>query len=197
MSLSRRTAWSFATLTAFLALALAQPAGARTPSEPQVLRLGATADGVTVVAQQPVQFMDTSLGEILTWTWDFSYEPGIPAVDSAEQNPLWTFAEAGLWAVRLEVCNEAGCSNAVKQIEVVEPCLFEADLVVGPLAGPVNDDQTFEACHTITAGEGVTVVGPGGFATFRAGRSVAFGSGFSIDSGGRLRVEIDSRLAVP
>jgi hypothetical protein len=179
-----------------LSLALAAPAAAepRSPSGVQALRMNATSDGVAVVAGQPVQFFDGSVGEPTSWEWDFTYEPGVATVDSREQNPVWTFAEAGLWSVRLEACNDSGCGAAVKQIEVVPPCTLTPDLVLGPSV--VEDTQTFEACHTITAESGFSVIEPGSV-TFRAGRSVAIGNGFSVGGGAGFRVVIDPLLDIP
>lgn len=163
-------------------------------SAPRVLTLGATSDGVSVLVGEEVQFQDGSAGEPTSWSWDFTYDGEVPAVDSVAQNPLWTFDQAGLWAVRLEVCNAAGCSDAVKRIEVVEPCPFLPDLVLSAVT--VADAQTHQACRTITAGAGFAVVQPGEV-VFRAGRTVVLGSGFSVGNGARLRVEIDPALDRP
>jgi len=158
----------------------------------QSLDLAATSP--TVVAGAPVQFFDRSSDEPTSWEWDFSFEVGVPAVDSREQNPVWTFADAGTWAVRLEACNIAGCGVLVKSVDVVPPCNLAPDLVLSSLV--VADAQSFEACHTISAGTGFSIVNPGQ-AVFRAGRTVAFGDGFSVVAGGSLRVEIDPVLDVP
>lgn len=158
------------------------------------IQLSATGEPA-VVAGRAVQFYDTSTGFPASWEWDFSYEPGVATVDSREQNPLWTFADPGTWDVRLESCNVFGCAGSVKQIEVVPPCSLIADRVLGPLLVIVTS-ETYEACRTITVEAGFSLLAPGDV-TFHAGRSVAFGDGFSVGSGARLRVWIDPLLDIP
>jgi hypothetical protein len=54
----------------------------------------------------------------------------------------------------------------------------------------LSTTQTFEACDTITAGPAVTIT-PTGNITFQAGDRVVLRNGFSVTSGGRVRVLID------
>lgn len=58
----------------------------------------------------------------------------------------------------------------------------------------VTDTQELIACLTITAGNAFTV-GATGIVTLKAGESVRFQSGFSVESGGRLAVVVDPTLA--
>lgn len=182
-------------LVGLLLLASGAARAAPGPTRPaRVLSLAATSDGPTAYTGETVQFMDTSQGEPTSWSWDFSYDGVLPLADSTEQNPLWTFTEAGLFTIRFEACNEAGCSAAVKQIEVAEPCTASPDLVLTDQT--VSDTQELVACQTITASSGFAVVDPGSV-TFRAGRSVTLGSGFSVGSGASFRAVIDPALDTP
>jgi len=89
------------------------------------------AVGPTVNAGMPVQFLDLSTLIPLEWSWDFEYN-GVPAVDSTERNPLWTFRFPGTYQVRLEVCNFAGCSVSVQAVQVeLPPPLFADDFESG------------------------------------------------------------------
>jgi hypothetical protein len=67
-------------------------------------------------------------------------------------------------------------------------CLIDLNLVIDNQI--LSTTQTFEACDTITAGPSVTI-NPTGNITFQAGNRVVLKNGFSIISGGRLRIVID------
>ncbi len=56
-----------------------------------------------------IQFTDTSGGGVTAWSWDF----GAAGV-STEQNPLVTFAGAGVYTVRLRVTGPQGTSSVEK-----------------------------------------------------------------------------------
>ena len=60
----------------------------------------------------------------------------------------------------------------------------------------VVGSELFEVCNTIATGPNYDVAGPNGHLTLRAGKTVAFGEGFSVGVDGRLTVEIDPALAV-
>jgi len=186
---------SLLSLVALLLLASAGASAAPVPKRPvRVITLGATSDGPTAYVGEVVQFTDASQGAPTSWSWDFSYDGVQPIGDSIEQNPVWTFTTAGLFSVRFEACNEGGCSSAVKQIQVADLCAATHDLVL--TAQTVSDAQQFDACQTITASTGFAVVGPG-TVTFRAGRTIALGSGFSIGSGASFQAIIDPTLDTP
>jgi hypothetical protein len=196
IDISRRAGFLLLPLWALFALAAAgaPPAGTQVAKPVRALSLGTASDGVLVAVGEPVQFLDSSLGNVTSWSWDFSFDPAAPAVDSTAQNPVWTYTQVGLWSVHLEVCNSGGCSTATKQIEVVEPCTFPTDLALS--AQTVDTTQSFDACYTITAGTGFAVVQPGAV-TFRAGRTIALGNGFSVGGGASFQAVIDPTLAVP
>lgn len=58
-----------------------------------------------------VQFTDFSTGTITGWAWDFQND-GI--VDSTDQNPAFTYTNAGTYSVRLTVTGPAGVDSQVK-----------------------------------------------------------------------------------
>jgi hypothetical protein len=70
-----------------------------TPSEPH--------------AGQEVQFIDTSSGDPTSWSWDFG-----DGGSSELQNPVHTYAEAGVFDVTLEVANDAGVDSVSETITV-------------------------------------------------------------------------------
>ncbi len=170
------------------------PAPIPSTSTPRVVSLSA-AD-VSVTAGEQVQFLDQSSGDPTSWTWDFSYDGVQPIADSADQNPLWTFAARGVYTVRLEACNAGGCSAAVHPVTVTQ-CTSDLDLVLpGLLPLPFITSSTYEACHTITTTGVLPIVLPGRV-VFRAGRSIAFGSGFSVGAGASFEAVIDPLLDTP
>jgi len=72
--------------------------------------------------------------EITTWEWDFNNDG---TIDSYEQNPQWTYNEAGLYTVSLTVSDGSNTGNETKvdYITVGEPIVadFEADPTLGSL----------------------------------------------------------------
>jgi hypothetical protein len=57
----------------------------------------------------------------------------------------------------------------------------------------VDTVAVFEACDTLSAGQGFGVVAPGD-ATFRAGRRIVLSDGFAVNQGARFRAVIDASL---
>jgi len=58
------------------------------------------ADPITGFAPLEVEFIDTSIGNIISWEWDFDNNG---TIDSNEQNPLFTYLETGIYSVSLTV----------------------------------------------------------------------------------------------
>lgn len=61
-----------------------------------------------------VSFTDSSVGEIVTWHWDFD---GDGVIDSTEPSPTWTYHQPGIFDVSLEV------SDGVSSRTMVRPSL--------------------------------------------------------------------------
>jgi PKD repeat protein len=66
--------------------------------EPIVVNFDAEPTGGDVPLT--VQFNDLSIGDITSWAWDFNNDG---TIDSNEQNPVFTYTEAGRYSVRLSV----------------------------------------------------------------------------------------------
>ena len=71
-----------------------------------------TLDTINIV-NQPVQFIDLSLNNPTSWSWNFS-----DGFTSTEQHPLHTFTTAGSYTVSLEAFNLYGSNIIVKTIEI-------------------------------------------------------------------------------
>ncbi len=56
------------------------------------------ADPITGLVSLEVEFIDTSIGNIISWEWDFDNDG---TIDSNEQNPLFTYLETGIYSVSL------------------------------------------------------------------------------------------------
>jgi gliding motility-associated-like protein len=69
--------------------------------------------------QKPINFKDStkSFNDIITtWFWDFG-----DSSSSNAKNPIKTFAESGIYTVKMRVNNRAGCSDSVvKSVQVFE-----------------------------------------------------------------------------
>lgn len=176
---------------------LEEAVAAPAPGSPPRILSPAASDPIAIVVGTAVQFSDTSAGGPSFWSWDFSFDGVQPQSESTAQNPIHTFQQTGVWPVRLEVCNVNGCSSAVQDVTVVEPCTLEDDVVLPGALGSILDSQlTYEACHSISTSGDLSIV-QGGDVTMRAGQRVVFSDGFSVSPGGKLVVEIDFRLNTP
>jgi PKD repeat protein len=109
-----------------------------------------TADPVQGVAPLNVQFTDTSSGTAITaYAWDFENDG---TVDSAEQNPLHSYAVPGVYSVALTVTNAAGSDTKTETsiITVTEPAPV-AQFSAEPLAGTVPLKVNFTDASTNAA----------------------------------------------
>jgi|GEM_PF-275169 len=98
-----------------------------------------------------VQFNDTSSGSPASWVWDFDNNG---TIDSTEQNPIYTYTEAGNYTVNLTVKNSVGSNSTVKKDYITvsktstpaEPpvAAFIADVTSGtaPLTVNFTDQST-------------------------------------------------------
>ncbi|AKB82085.1 cell surface protein [Methanosarcina barkeri 3] len=70
-----------------------------------------TATPTSGDAPLTVNFTDTSTGNVSSYSWDFNND-GI--IDSTEQNPVYTYIDAGNYTVNLTVTNAIGINSTVK-----------------------------------------------------------------------------------
>jgi PKD repeat protein len=82
-----------------------------TVTAPPLPVAGFKADVVSGAAPLTVQFSDESTGNPTAWAWDFNNDT---TVDSAAQNPTYTYDVAGTYTVKLTVANTAGSDPEVK-----------------------------------------------------------------------------------
>ena len=79
-----------------------------------------------------VNFSDLSIGNILSWQWDFQNDGNI---DSYEQNPSFTYIDSGIYTVSLTVSNVDSTDTEIKEdyIVVEEPLIadFEGNVTTG------------------------------------------------------------------
>ena len=103
-----------------------------------------TATPTSGDAPLTVQFTDASTGIISLYAWDFDNDG---KVDSTEQNPSYTYASAGTYAVNLTVSGPGGSDSEVKTeyIVVSEPLPGApvAAFTATPLAGTAPLSVTF------------------------------------------------------
>lgn len=55
----------------------------------------------------------------------------------------------------------------------------------------ISSSQVFEACNSITVGPNVTITGPNGNITLRAGQKIAFKNGFSMQAGASMKAILE------
>ncbi len=75
-----------------------------------------------------------------------------------------------------------------------DSCVGDEELVLA--AEDVTSTVVYQACTSITAGDGFHLLAPADV-TFRAGSHVVLGNGFSVGNGATLKIEIDAALEVP
>jgi PKD repeat protein len=110
-----------------------------------------TATPTSGDAPLTVNFTDTSTGNVSSYSWDFDND-GI--IDSTEQNPVYTYIDAGNYTVNLTVTNAIGINSTVKTDYITvsesstpsEPPIsaFIADVTNGtaPLTVKFSDQST-------------------------------------------------------
>jgi PKD repeat protein len=108
-----------------------------------------TANVTSGEAPLDVQFFDASTGTVSSYSWDFDNDGSI---DSTEQNPLHTYADAGTYSVKLTVTSAGGSDEELRTgyITVTAPPVSEPDLFVSaitPNAGEIfaNEANTISA----------------------------------------------------
>lgn len=59
-----------------------------------------------ILVNDPVQFLDQTLGNVFTWEWDFG-----DGTRSNEQNPIHTYNRPGIYTITLMTLDVLGCSS--------------------------------------------------------------------------------------
>jgi len=94
-----------------------------------------SANRTVVNKNDPVKFTDKSSGLVSTWVWDFNND-GI--TDSTEQDPVFTYDNAGTYSVNLAIAGPGGSDNE-KKIDYIkvrgDP---NCDLTITGTVSPVN-----------------------------------------------------------
>ena len=114
-----------------------------------------TADPTQGIAPLNVQFTDASTGTAITaYAWDFENDG---TIDSAEQNPVHSYAAPGVYSVALTVTNAAGSDTKTETslITVTEPApvaQFSAEPLSGcsPAEGQLHG--CFDQCSIVCMG---------------------------------------------
>lgn len=70
------------------------------------------ADVTSGDAPLEVQFTDLSTGQILGWMWDFDNDG---TIDSNEQNPIYTYNDAGVYTVALTITDGSNEDTEIKE----------------------------------------------------------------------------------
>jgi parallel beta-helix repeat protein len=82
-----------------------------TPNETEAPVAVFTATPTSGTAPLTVNFTDQSTGTVSSYAWDFNNDG---TIDSTEQNPIYTYAAAGSYAVNLTVSNADGSDSEEK-----------------------------------------------------------------------------------
>ena len=111
-----------------------------------------TADPVSGIAPLEVAFTSTSTGNITSWEWDFDNDGSI---DSTEENPTYTYTDAGEYSVSLTVGNGVITATETKMDFISVGDQIIADFIADPLVGmaPLAVSFTNTSSGTITSWE--------------------------------------------
>ena len=102
-----------------------------------------TAAPTTITAGSAVTFTDTST-DVLSWAWSFG-----DGATSVDENPVHTYATAGLYTVRLIASNDCGSDTLIVADQVtVNPPAPVAGFTIDPADGCAPLDVTFTDAST-------------------------------------------------
>jgi PKD repeat protein len=108
-----------------------------------------SANVTSGMAPLTVAFMDESTGDAINaWAWDFDNDND---VDSTEQNPVYTYATAGIYSVKLTVTNASGSDVELKTNYITvtaEPTAPTAAFSATPTTGVAPLAVTFTDAST-------------------------------------------------
>ena len=90
-----------------------------------------SANPTSGYADLVVQFTDESQGFVSSWDWDFN---GDGITDSHEQNPVWTFRQAGFHSVTLTIYDEV-VNHTVTRSNYIYVYPLAADFTASPTTG--------------------------------------------------------------
>ncbi|HPR16645.1 MAG TPA: PKD domain-containing protein [Candidatus Cloacimonadota bacterium] len=111
-----------------------------------------SATPLSGLAPLEVQFTDATIGNVGTWAWDFDNDGNI---DSVEQNPLFTYDQAGDYTVTLTVTDVTGgyTSTETKEDYISVGESVVADFSATPLSGiaPLEVQFTDASTGSITS----------------------------------------------
>jgi len=93
-----------------------------------------------------VRFTDRSIGEVVSWAWDFNNDGSI---DTTDQNPEFIYTEPGIYSVKL-VINE-GERETIRHEYITVIDGFWADFIAEPLSGGAPLIVQFTDTSTYTA----------------------------------------------
>jgi len=104
-----------------------------------------TADPLSGLTPMEVTFTSSSTGNIISWEWDFDND-GL--IDSNDQNPIYEYADEGVYTVSLTVSDGITTDTETKTdyIEVLIPLI--ADFTADPLSGLSPMEVTFTSSST-------------------------------------------------
>ena len=98
-----------------------------------------TANQTTIVAGETIQFTDLSSGNPTTWQWDFQNDG---TIDSEEQNPNFTYNEAGTYSVSLAVSDG---TNEDTELKVDYITVENTTWQCGDPFTDTRDEQTYNS----------------------------------------------------
>lgn len=97
----------------------------------------------TLFEDSPVDFMNASTGNGLTYFWDFDYPNFDPddANNYGKTNPTKTFSSTGTYTVYLQSINCLGSDTATKKVVVISPTVAPSPVDFGATLTKVNTGE--------------------------------------------------------
>ena len=88
---------------------------------PQPISVFTVGPQPTTILSPVIDYMDQSLGGIVSWEWDFGDGDTLFGIDSAAANPSHLYSDTGTYIVEQIIINQYACSDTSYRTVIIDP----------------------------------------------------------------------------
>jgi len=88
---------------------------------PNPIALFTAEPQVTTILNPTINFIDQSLGDTISWSWDFGDGDILNGVDSTGANPTHTYSDTGTYIVEQIIVNQFSCTDTFYRTIIIQP----------------------------------------------------------------------------